>query len=389
MDIKKIRKKFPMLKQDIVYLDNAALLQKPIEVINAGTNFYKNFCISNRTNISKIGQIVEDKILLVRKKIANLIDANFKNVVFTSGTTESLNLLAKMLLKIIKKNDEILVSKFNHSSNIVPWIEIAKQKKCKIKFVFDIEKNINEKTKLVIISQKSNSFFYNYKIEKIYKKCKNFSNCFLINDAAQSISYENSSLNFCDAIAFSANKMYGPTGLGILALSDVLAKKSYPAKYGGGAVAKIYEEEKTWIPKDLFYVKNEPGTLNIAAIFQLEKAINFIEKIGYKKIQSHIKKLAFFFDEEIKKIKNFKNLSPGNTSIKIIINKKIDSHVVNSNLGSKNIYVRSGIFCNKILENRKPYNEIYLRISFAIYNSKNDIEKLMQILKEEKQFEYL
>ncbi|MXR09026.1 aminotransferase class V-fold PLP-dependent enzyme, partial [Mycoplasma hyorhinis] len=145
--MKSYKKQFPILKT-ITYFDSAALVQKPLSVIKAGAEFYTKFAINNHSKNSKLGLIIEEKIATVRKKIAKLIQAQSDEIIFTSGTTESINLFALMIQSQIKANDEILLSKYNHTSNLIPWFNIAKATKAKIVLSNNLEKDINKKTKI-------------------------------------------------------------------------------------------------------------------------------------------------------------------------------------------------------------------------------------------------
>ncbi|WP_427902751.1 aminotransferase class V-fold PLP-dependent enzyme [Metamycoplasma alkalescens] len=284
---------FPMFKNNpnIVYLDNAALAFKPISVINKGNEFYEKYSISTRTADSKLGIRIDQEIKSVRNKIAKFLNANEDEVIFTQGTTDGLNQIAKMLANIIDEG-EIIFSFFNHSSAIVPFLENFNHKKIKIKYCLD-EKEIllaiNQQTKIIVIPQVSNNFQANYNLKKIYAKCKEY-NTILINDAAQAIVHEEVDFEFCDVLVFSGNKIYGPTGTGALLIKKNLLNQLSLVKWGGGQVQNIFDDFN-WNVRNSIN-KWEPGTPNFAGLLQLGEAISFFLSFDIKDIIEHEKELA-------------------------------------------------------------------------------------------------
>ncbi|MGY6171998.1 aminotransferase class V-fold PLP-dependent enzyme [Candidatus Mycoplasma pogonae] len=371
------RKFFPMLKK-VTYLDNAALLMKPLSVIEAGTDYYTNYCISPRTSDSKLGVIVNQRIENTRAMIAEFVDAQPQEVIFTSGTTESLNLFAQMALQFLKPNDEILISAYNHSSNIIPWIEVAQKTDVKIIYSENIVNDITSKTKIVALSQITNNFNQNFDMKKINQLCQK-NHCLVVNDAAQAVYYEKVSLKNSDVIAFSSNKLYGPTGLGFLVVKKNLLKKLEPTRFGGGSVSAI-KNEYEWLKKNGI-AAYEPGTPNVAAIWQMESALNFIKTIDYPMIQQYLKELANYLYDQLLTVKNIEIASQRGDSITMFNIKNITSQDVASYLGHKDIYVRAGTFCAKLIDHVTKRNS-YVRVSLAIYNTKADIDILVNALKQ-------
>ncbi|VEU59311.1 aminotransferase class V-fold PLP-dependent enzyme [Mesomycoplasma neurolyticum] len=371
------RKLFPMLKK-ITYFDNAALSQKPYSVIEASREFYENFAISNRTSESEIGIIISQKIDNVRVKIAKLTDSTTDEVIFTSGTTQSLNNFANMIEEHIFENDEILISYYNHSSHIIPWIELAKKRKAKIVYSENLIDDINEKTKLICYSQQTNNFQIKLNFKELYEKAKKY-NSILINDAAQAISTEVVSLKWCHVIAFSANKMYGPTGLGALIIKKSLLDNLRPATFGGGSVEKIVDlDTNEWNQKNTIE-KFEPGTLNLAAIWQFEQSLNLVEKITLKKIKKLATESAIYLYDRLLDVKDLIIHSKRGDLITLFTMKNTSAQDVASYLGHNNIYVRSGIFCSKLIPFIKEEKN-YVRVSIAFYNNKEDVDILVKTL---------
>lgn len=377
------KKMFPMFKnnKNIVYFDNSALTFKPKLVIKSINDFYTKYSVSTRTSDSTLGIKMSNLISQTKNNIGSLIDAKENEIIFTSGTTESLNLIIRMLSKIIF-DGEILLSYYNHSSNIVPFIEIFKNSNIKINYFSDMNsllKLINNKTKIISLSQITNNFNVAYDLETIYKLCKE-KNIILINDAAQVITHQKISLHNSDVIVFSGNKLYGPTGVGVLCVKEDLLRKLEPQKWGGGQVQNI--DYNAWTAKNSLY-KYEPGTLNFAGILGLNAAINFIKLISYKKINQIENKLANYLYDELSKLDNIVIESKRGDLILLFNVKNIPSQDVTSYLGHKNIYVRSGIFCAHMItkNNNIKYKNSYIRISISFYNTKRDVDILVKTLK--------
>ncbi len=369
-------KDFPMLKNNIVYLDNAALLLKPQSVIDAITHFYTNISISNRTLDSTLGIEVNTKINETRSKVAKLLDAQDDEIIFTSGATDSLNYASSLLDKIIKKGDEIILSKFNHASNIVPWIELANRTGAKIILSIKLEKDITEKTKLVCFAQVNNSFQVTEKIDDIYRRTQEVG-AILVNDAAQAIAYQKVSFKNSDIIVFSTNKFYGPTGVGILAVKKSILDKCVAKRYGGGATAYITANNE-WKSKDNITM-HEPGTMNFSGIFGFHAALDYFDSLDLDEINKHIKDLSIYLFDELGKIDNVRISSRIGDSITLFGIKGTEPQDVASYLGHNNIYVRSGIFCNQYLNRIK--DKSYIRISLSFYNTKEDIDKICDAIK--------
>lgn len=372
-----IRKMFPMLQNNITYLDNNALVQKPKQVINAILNYYTNFCISNRTINSEIGIIVDEKIKETKKLVADLLSCDEQEIIFNSGATDGLNYSALILKDLLKKDDEILIPKLNHSSHMIPWIEIAKERKAKVVFTDNLLNDINKKTKIIAYTQLFNSFNENnVDIKQLWKISRKY-NSIIVNDAAQAISHEKVSANYADIIAFSANKFFGPTGLGILYISNKLLNKTNSKKFGGGAVDFI-KKNGVWKPKDSI-ASHEPGTLNIAGIFGFNEAIKFWNSIDKKWMKKYIEDLSEYAYDELQSIPNINIVSErGNSTILFeVINRS--SQDVASYLGHNNVYVRNGNFCAQYLKN--VYEGDYIRVSIHLYNNVYDIKRFIKILK--------
>ncbi|MBU4690316.1 aminotransferase class V-fold PLP-dependent enzyme [Mycoplasma sp. ES3157-GEN-MYC] len=376
--MKKLRNHFKMLRK-ITYFDNAALCLKPDMAIKASTDFYKKYSVSVRTNNAPLGIQNIAIINSLRKKICDLLETNIDEtkIIFTSGTTASLNMFALMIQSKLKAGDEILLSSFNHSSNFVPWIEISKKTGAKIIVKNDLLNNINDKTKVIAFAQMNNNFNVSTDMKLIKQKAESVG-AIIVNDAAQAIVYEPVRAKFSDVIAFSCNKFYGPTGLGVLAIKNDLLKKLEPVFFGGGSVLNI-DKSCTWIKNDSIDLF-ESGTANFAGIYMFDKALDFFNTyLGYEKTQKILNDLSNYAYKKLSKIPNIQIYTQPNDHIILFNIKGVDSHDIAHYLGTQNIYVRSGLFCAYYVRNIIQENS-YVRVSLGVYNNKKEIRKLVDSL---------
>lgn len=376
IDNTKIRKSFPVANQ-ITYFDSAALVLKPQVAIDAMTNFYQNISISSRTADTSRGNLVNQTIIKVRKMVANLLDGQTEEIIFTSGTTESINLFCYMYQEQVGKGDVILVSAYNHSSNIIPWLELGKRSGAQIiiseNLIDDYDKY---KPKLVSISHETNNFHIDYDLDLLLSKTKQ-DGVILFCDAAQSISHQKVSLDVFDVIVFSTNKFYGPTGMGVLAVKSNLLKNLKPAKFGGGSVSAI-QKNGIWIARNgaNFF---EPGTPDIAGFFMFEKSLEFFNSVGYEQTQAILTDLSNYLHKKLSELKNVALFSKPGDFIALINVKDVNAQDVATYLGTKEIYTIAGIFCAPYLRNIKD-SYSYLRISLGIYNNYEDVDKLVEAI---------
>ncbi|QJR43960.1 aminotransferase class V-fold PLP-dependent enzyme [Mycoplasma miroungirhinis] len=373
------KNRFPMLinNPDLVYFDNAALSLKPDVVCEAGNDFYTKYSVSTRTKDSKLGHKTSTFIYQTREKLASLLDADENNVIFTSGSTESLNQIAMMIEDIVEDGDEILFSIFNHASNVLPFFYYLQNKNITYKYFSDQQELLNmisSKTKIICLSQITNNLNIDYNLDEIYQLClKN--DAFLINDAAQAIGYKKVTIKNSDAIIMSANKFYGPTGLGTMIFSKRLFHKLRPKKFGGGA-SKYLNYTDSLSP-----LAFEPGTHNYAGIFQLNAALDFVFAIGLENINKKVNYISHLLHNKLKLLDNVILYSKPGDSICLFNVKNVASQDVASYLGNNSIYVRSGTFCAWFMENISEFHGTYVRISLAFYNDESDVDKLIAKLK--------
>ncbi|WP_029512495.1 aminotransferase class V-fold PLP-dependent enzyme [Mycoplasmopsis iners] len=373
-----IRTFFPLLEK-ITFLDNSAMAQKPTDALEAEMDFYTKYAVSTRTSETEIGIKNLMAINELKAKVKDLLLAQNEHIVFTSGTTDSLNKIALMLKDNIKSGDKIVLSAYNHSSNIGPWIKIANEQGATIIFSEDIVSALDEKVKIIALSQITNSFDQQIDLNNIYQKANEIG-ALVINDAAQAIISEQVSFANCDVIAFSANKLYGPTGFGILAFNEKINKLIKPVFIGGGTVDRISLDCSLELKNsDAIF---EPGTPNLAAIHMFNKSLDWFNKnVGYAKTKEILLDLTHYLWDKLAELPNVTLYNNRDNHIILFNINNVPAQDVAHYLGTQNIYVRSGIFCAKYLSNIKPEGS-YIRASLGIYNNKADCDRLIEALKE-------
>ncbi|MDD3084053.1 MAG: SufS family cysteine desulfurase [Candidatus ainarchaeum sp.] len=400
MNIKKIRKDFPILKRivnkkKIVYFDNAATTLKPIQIINAEKEYYEKNCANIHRGLHEMSENATISYEKTREKVAEFVGAKKEEVIFTKNTTESLNLVAYSFMNnnFLKKGDKIVLSEMEHHSNIVPWQFIAKKTGAKIEFVninneFEVDFNDLEKkvsgAKIVSFSGASNTIATIPNLKKI-EKIVHDNNALFCVDAAQLIAHKK--INFkkinADFLAFSGHKMLGPTGIGCLVGKKEFLEKMSPFIFGGDMIKHVSKQKSVFeeTPK-----KFEGGTPNIAGTYSLREAITYLEKVGFdliKKQEINLKKICLDGMKEIsnKEIEFYCNEKKDSSPIILFDYKKIDCHNLAILLNEEGIAIRSGFHCAEPIV--KKYNKNGLaRASFAFYNNEEEVNYFLNKLKE-------
>lgn len=395
LDIQNIREQFPVLHQNIngkplVYLDNAATSQKPISVIEVWENYYKTLNANVHRGIHTLSQLATEEMELSRRKIQKFISAKHDfEVIFTRGTTESLNLLAYALgnSKYLNEGDEIIISHLEHHSNIVPWQMLCERTGAVLKVIpmdengilqLDfLDRNLNEKTKIVSVNQVSNALGVINPIEEIISKVRKNSSAYIVIDGAQSAPHFSIDVQKmdCDFFVFSGHKMYAPMGTGILYGKEEILREMQPF-HGGGEMISTCSFEKTTYA-DLPF-KFEAGTPNVGGNIALGAAIDFIEKIGQENIQNHENELLNYAQKKLSEIEN----------LKIYAEKANRTGVISFNLENSGIASDTGMILDKLgialrtgHHCTQPIMEFYniagtVRASFAVYNTFEEIDIL-------------
>lgn len=390
------RDDFEILKNNkLIYFDNGATTLKPNCVVDKMVDYYTKYTSNIHRGDYDNAIITNKEYDNVRTLVKNFIHAESENeIVYTSGATESLNMAIFGFFKNkLNKDDEILLDVAEHASNILPWQVLEEKGIGKVKYVDldnnhelsveNIKKVITSKTKVISIAHISNVIGDIRDIEKIGKICKD-KGIYLVVDASQSVGHidvdvSKSNISF---LAFSAHKMLGPTGVGILYGKEELLKEMEPLKYGGG-MNQSFEIDGTYILKEA-PIKFEAGTPPIAEVIGLGEAIKYIENIGVDKIHNHEYNLKKYLISELKKIPNI-----------ILYNENSESGIVSFNiegvfpqdtsiyLNTYNIAIRAGNHCAKELKEELNIKNT-CRVSLHLYNTKEELDVLINALKQSK-----
>ena len=386
------REDFPMLKKDYIYFDNGATTFKPKKVINKIVDYYENYTANAHRGDYDLSHKVDVEYENTREVVKNFINAKEKEeIIFTSGTTESLNMIVFSFMKYyLNPGDEVLITKTEHASNVLPWFELEKEIGIVVKFIplnkeQKVELNaiksvITDKTKVVSLAYVTNVIGDVRPITEISKYLHD-NNILLVIDGAQSVPHRVTDVirDNIDFLAFSGHKMLGPTGVGVLYAKKKYLEMMKPFKYGGG-MNSIFESNKEIEYKDI-PLKFEAGTQNIAGVLGLKEAILYLQNIGMEKIEEHEKKLKQYAISKLKEIPNITVYNENTESGIIIFNMdKIFAEDTSKYLNHYHICVRAGNHCSKMVKDEIIVKNT-CRISLYLYNTKEEIDELIDILK--------
>ena len=386
------REDFPILENDLIYFDNGATTLKPKCVVEKMVDYYTKYTSNIHRGDYSNAVITNSEYDQVRRIVRDFIHAEKEEeIVYTSGSTESLNMVAFGFFKDkLNSDDEILLTKSEHASNVLPWQVLEKEGHGKVRYidlndehaltVDDVERAITDKTKVISIAHISNVIGDIRDIEKIGKLCLD-NDIYFVVDASQSVSHVDvdvvkSNVSF---LAFSAHKMLGPTGVGILYGKECFLKEMRPLKYGGG-MNQSFEVDGSYVLKDV-PIRFEAGTPPIAEVLGLGEAIRYIQSIGIDKIHKHEYELKKYLISELEKIPNI-----------VLYNKNSESGIVAFNidgvfpqdtsiyLNSFNIAIRAGNHCAKVLKDELNIKNT-CRVSLHLYNTREEIDCLVDALR--------
>ena len=396
-DVNKIRQELPILSKmgigkNLVCFDNAATTQKPLPVIEKLIHYYTNLNSNVHRGVHYLSEAVSKEYEDTRKLIQNFIYARSPNeIIFTRGTTESINLVASSYGRTnIKEGDEVLITHMEHHSNIVPWQLLCEEKGAKLKVVpitddgelmlSEYDKLINEKTKFVSVVHISNSLGTVNPIKKIIEKAHRYNIPVLV-DAAQSIQHSNINVQEldCDFLAFSGHKIYGPTGIGILYGKKELLEKMPPYQGGGDMILSVTFEKTLF---NTIPYKFEAGTPHIAGVLGLSEAIKYIQEIGIENIASYESEVLKYATEAISEIKEVKIIGTAKekSSILSFVIDGIHPHDIGTFLDRDGVAIRTGHHCTEPIMRR--FNvPATSRASFAFYNLKEEVDVFVKSLR--------
>lgn len=391
-NIEKIRKDFPILSKKVngkplVYLDNAATTQKPIQVIKRIEQYYKTENANVHRGVHHLSELATQEYEKSREKIRQFINARkAEEIIFTRGTTEAINLVAHSFGKqFINEGDEIIITEMEHHSNIVPWQILCEEKKANLKIIhFDdngdlildeFEELINERTKLISVVHISNSLGTINPIKKIIEIAHSYAIPVLV-DAAQSIMHTPLDVREleCDFLVFSGHKIYGPTGIGVLYGTEEMLEQLPPYQGGGDMIKSVTFEKTTF--NDLPY-KFEAGTPNIAGAIGLAEAIDYVQSLGLEFISTYEDELLQYATSKLSSIPGFRIIGTSSKKAPIIsfVLKNVHPHDIGTILDSEGIAIRTGHHCTQPVMNH--FNiPATARASFSFYNTQEEIDIL-------------
>lgn len=395
-DVNKIREDFPALHQEIygkplVYFDNAATTQKPIQVIDRISEYYKKENCNIHRGVHYLSQKATEAFETTRQKVQQFINAeNSKDIIFTKGTTESVNLIRSTFgEKFINKGDEIIISSLEHHSNLVPWQLLCKKKEAILKIIplndkgelifEEFEKLITRQTKLLALTHISNSLGTIVDIKKYIDKAHEFDVPVFI-DGAQAIMHQKIDIKKldCDFYTFSGHKMYAPMGVGVLYGKQKWLEEIPPYQAGGEMVDQVSYQTTTF--NELPF-KFEAGTPNVESVLGLESAIEYLENIGYDNIAKYENELLQYAHEKLTEAGNIRIIGNAGQKASLVSFLIGDIHPYDAGtiIDKLGIAVRTGHHCAQpVLDSFGIPGTV--RASFVFYNTKEEIDRLIEAI---------
>lgn len=404
MNIQDIRNQFPILDQEVngsplVYLDSSATSQKPLQVIETIEKYYREINSNVHRGVHTLGTRATDAYEGAREKVRKFINAkSIQEVIFTRGTTTSLNMVASSYAAAnLKEGDEIVITYMEHHSNIIPWQQVAKRTGAQLKYIplqedgtlslEDVRATITANTKIVSVMQVSNVLGVINPVKEI-AQIAHENGAIMVVDGAQSAPHMKIDVQDldCDFLAFSGHKMCGPTGIGVLYGKKHLLESMEPIEFGGEMIDFVHLQESTW--KELPW-KFEGGTPIIAGAIGLGAAIDFLNEVGLDNIAEHEHKLAAYALEKLSAVEGMTIYGPLDAAKRaglITFNiKDVHPHDVATVLDAEGIAVRAGHHCAQPLM-RWLNASATARASFYLYNTEEDIDKLVEGLVKTKEY---
>nr|WP_281505796.1 cysteine desulfurase [Streptococcus uberis] len=379
------------------YLDNAATTQKPKQVLDRIRRYYDYDNANVHRGVHTLAERATRDYEASRQKVANFINANSsKEIVFTRGTTTSLNWVAQFAKQILKPGDEVLISIMEHHANLIPWQEVCRQTGASLVYAYlkegtldldDFKAKVTSKTRFVCMAHVSNVLGCVNPIQEITAIAHGVG-AYMVVDGAQSVPHmavDVQALN-CDFLAFSGHKMLGPTGIGVLYGKEEVLNLMDPVEFGGEMIDFVYEQEASW---KILPWKLEAGTPNIAGAIGLAAAIDYLESLGMSAIQNHERELVSYILPKLQAIDGLKLYGPGNPMDQTgVLSFNLDGlhpHDVATALDYEGIAVRAGHHCAQPLLRHLGISAA-VRASFYIYNTKEDCDRLVEAILKTKEF---
>lgn len=394
--MKELRNQFPTLNQKVhgrplVYLDNAATTQKPQRVIDSVTEYYTKWNANIHRGAHFLANASTEKFEATRTALAEMLHANFREeIIFTQGSTDSVNMLSTILENEVKEGDEIWVTEMEHHANFVPWQVLAEKKKAVFRYIplipsgeLDLDyakKELGSKAKIVAFNYVSNALGTINPVEGLIALAKK-AGAYVVIDGAQAVAHFDinvQALN-CDFFLFSAHKMYGPTGLGVLWGRKELLEKLPPFRFGGEMIRKVSVTGTTFNELPFKY---EAGTPNIEAVIAFNESISFCKEVGRENMHTHEYFLLRTATERLKEIEGMTVYAdlPNKVGVLSFNVQGIHSADIGTLLDQQGIAVRTGHHCTQPLW-EKLGTTGSVRASFACYNTLEDVELFIEALK--------
>ncbi|OGX05501.1 MAG: cysteine sulfinate desulfinase [Omnitrophica WOR_2 bacterium GWA2_47_8] len=396
LNISEIRKDFPNLKAQVqgkplVYLDNAATTFKPQAVINAITDHYRSYTSNVHRGVHTLSEKATAAFEATREKFKNFINAaKAHEVIFTKGTTESINLVAHSYGHFLSEGDEILISEMEHHSNIVPWQMLCERKGCKLKIIpinnqgelilEEFDKLLTPKVKFLSIVYVSNSLGTINPVKQMIKHAHNLNIPVLV-DGAQAVSHLEIDVQDldCDFFVCSSHKLFGPTGVGILYGKEDLLNKMPPYQGGGDMIASVTFEKTTY---NVLPYKFEAGTPNVADVIGFGAALDYVHRIGLKNIAAHEQELLAYGTKVLSVIADIRLIGTAKHKAPVLsfVLPNIHPHDIGTLVDREGVAIRTGHHCTQpVMKHfRVPATA---RASLSMYNTKDELDILVKALR--------
>ncbi len=384
-----MKERFPMFatKPGLAYLDSASTTQKPDVVLNQIQNYYTNRNSNVHRGLYPLAEESTETYESARQVVARFLNVEKEEIIFTSGTTEGLNLLSESLLRsnVISPEDVCVITELEHHSNLLPWRRVfSKVNYLEVDENGDLLEGWEEKLKafnpkLIALSHASNVTGAVHPIKKIRLICPD---AIIVLDIAQSVAHMKVDLKDLDvdAAAFSGHKIYSPMGIGALFVKKPLLEKLEPFKVGGGMIREVRKDEIIW---DEIPSKFEAGTPNVEGASGLARAIKFVEEIGFEMIREIEDELVFDLMLELRSLENIRIFHSNNgVGVVSFYHEKVHPHDVAQYLGDNGVCVRAGHHCTQVLHRDVLQVPATVRVSLGVYNSREDIIKFAETLRE-------